>query len=93
MIYEEAKKARDVIEAQVAEYTARLNSFPKGPMNLTPDHVRATDGWKEAKLYFDNAFQRLREFNGVFVKAYRKEIAAERRAKYPVRTAGAAEAH
>ena len=39
-----------------------------GPMGMTPDSVRATDEWKQAKLTYDRAFAALRAHNAARLK-------------------------
>jgi hypothetical protein len=48
---------------------------------LTPDHIRARKDWQEAKAASAAAFQRMRTFNGMFVKMFAKEIRAGRDAR------------
>ena len=83
MTYQEAKNARDVLDSDVGRLGAILRAYPKGPMNLTPDTIRATPEWKAVKAEFDSAFQRLRKFNAAFVRTFKKEIQAERRNRKP----------
>lgn len=79
MTYDDAKKTRDAIQADLSRHSAVLRAFPTGPMGLTPDAVKATREWRDAKAACDIAFGRLREFNGRFIKSFAKEIRAERR--------------
>lgn len=51
-------------------------------MGMTPDHVKAVPEWQQAKKDFDQAFAQLRNFNGWYVKTFKKEIAQERKEKY-----------
>lgn len=37
-----------------------------GPMGLTPDTVKATAEWQQAKQAYDKAFQALRAFNTTY---------------------------
>ena len=78
MTYLEAKTTRDAIEADVSRLSAVLQSFPTGPMGLTPDATKASPEYRAAKVAFDAAFERSRRFNGLFVKAFADEIRAER---------------
>jgi hypothetical protein len=82
MTYEEAKKIKDNIETELDVANTILSSFPKGPMNLTSDAVRATPEWQAAKRSSEQTFAKLRSFNSIFVKNFKKEIKAERRLKY-----------
>jgi len=72
MTYQEAKEIRATIEANVGQTSAALRSFPKGPMGLTPDAVKASPEYCAAKAAYDAAFNRLRTFNASFVKAFGK---------------------
>lgn len=66
------------------DYTAairNLKAIPgvgSGPMGLTPDDVRARPDYRFAKQVMDKAFAELRAFNAVYVKRFKKELAAER---------------
>jgi hypothetical protein len=79
--FEKAKVEEALLEQEVTEAEAALKSFPRGPMGLTPDSVRATSEWRTAKARFDKAFARLRAFNAFFVKKFEKERRAERAAR------------
>lgn len=81
MTFTEAKALAATLDAEASRLGAILQAFPKGPMGLTPDAVRATAEWKLAKHQFDAAFAKLRNFNGAFTKAFAKEIREERRAR------------
>ena len=87
--FEEAKTEQALLEAESDAAGAALKVFPKGPMGLTPDVVRATPEYRAAKARSDKAFQRLRDFNGVFTKRFAKELRAERDARYADRTSRA----
>jgi len=80
MTYEEAKAAQNAIEAELKHYQSVLAAFPRGPMNLTPDAVRALPEWQAAKNGCDSAFARLRKFNAFFVPTFKAELRAERTA-------------
>jgi len=49
---------------------------------LTPDSVKFHPDYQAAAKKFQAAHERLREINSWFVKAYKKEYAAERAARY-----------
>lgn len=80
--YQSAKVIRDKLDAEVKHTSEILRAFPRGPMNLTPDHVRATPEWRAAREASDHALSKLKRFNGVFVKRFGSEIRAERNLKY-----------
>jgi hypothetical protein len=79
--FEEAKAEGALLEEEESEAGAALKVFPRGPTGLTPDSVRATPEWKAANARYQKAFARLRDFNGVFVKKFAKELRAERSAR------------
>lgn len=83
MTYTEAKQLRDTLADAVSKASAQLRAIPghgAGPMGLTPDHIKATPEWQEAKALTDATFKRLQRFNSIFVKQYRREIKADRKA-------------
>jgi len=88
--FEAAKAEQALLEREMSEAQTALDVFPRGPMGLTPDAVKATPQWRAAKARVDRAFARLRAFNAVFVKKFVKELRAERaeRAKERERRGG-----
>ena len=83
--FEQASAEHDRLEREVSAAGAALDAFPRGAMNLTPDHVRATPEWRAAKARFDRAFAAQRAFNAVYVKVFKKEIVAQRDARREAR--------
>lgn len=84
MTYEEAKAARDAIEARLKAASDTLKAIPgigSGPMGLTPDHIKSSPEYREANRAYLAIHHELRRFNSAFTKQYRREIAAERRTK------------
>lgn len=79
MSYLEAKHQKEQLEAEVARRSTVLQSFPVGPMNLVPDHIKASQTFQDAKAAYNAAFNNLRAFNASFVRIYKKEIKASRR--------------
>jgi len=80
-----AKQSKKVLETalDVADKALKaFDSYGKSEMGLTPDHVKAMPEWQQAKKDFDLAFAQLRNFNGWYMKAFKKEIAQERKEKY-----------
>lgn len=54
--------------------------FPeRGPMGLTPDHIKATPEWKAHRSAFDSAMRQQRVFGTWFLKQFKKEYAAHRK--------------
>lgn len=82
--YTQAKLARDALEQANIAADKALKAIPginSGPMGLTPDSVKSSDVYKAAKRDFDTTWQALRDFNSAFVRKYKKEIAADRKAR------------
>lgn len=78
--YAQAKKVRDQLEAEVDATGSALKALSGGGlMNLTPDHVRKSPEWLEAKREAGAALAALQAFNTGFVRRFKKEIAADRR--------------
>lgn len=80
--YEDAKAQRDALEEEMSLATAEIKSFPRGAMNLVPDHVKASPEYRSAKLRTDRAFAKLRAFNAEFVKRFKEEIRADRSSRH-----------
>ena len=78
--YAEAKQRSEELYAEVDRTSKALKALSGGgPMGLTPDDVRATREWQEAKRAYDTAFTALRNFNTVYTSRFRKEIQQDRR--------------
>jgi hypothetical protein len=56
-------RAGNKLEEAVSRFSKELKKFPKGPTGMTPDDVKATPEWQEAKRNYNQAFEKLREFN------------------------------
>lgn len=90
MTFDEAKALQAALEASVARAGAWLDHLRgdhRTVLGLTPDEVKFSREWQRGKAVYDAAFRRLREFNRVFVKAYARELRAERREREGVRNA------
>ena len=74
-----AEKLR--LESECEAFSRAMQSFPRGPMGLTPDHVSASPEFQQAKRAFDASFRRLRDFNAAFLKKFKKEYRAYMNAK------------
>ena len=81
MTYSEAKRSRDWHEADCRAASLVLDHFAKGALGLTPDAIRATPAWREAKADYDRHFAQLQAFNQWFVKKFKRQIQAERQAR------------
>lgn len=78
--FAKAKERAAQLEAEYEHAGRALKALSGGgPMNMTPDRVRATPEWKKAKHEADAAFAALRSFNAVYVRRFKREIAQERR--------------
>jgi len=55
--------AKQLAEQAVSEYSKVLRSFPKLENGMTPDDVKATPEFKEAKANYQRAFAQLRAIN------------------------------
>lgn len=82
MNFAEAKVVKIELQNAVDVASANLDEFPKGPMGLVCDGVRSTEAYRSAKNSFDKAFTELRNFSTKYVKTFRKELAAERKARF-----------
>ena len=78
--YAEAKTRAVELEAETERTSKALKTLSGGgPMGLTPEAVKATTEWKDAKRAYDVAFAALRNFNAAFVKRFKREISQDRR--------------
>jgi len=59
-------------EMNAAAKALKVYDVHRDAMGLTPDSIKATLEWKAAKASFEQAFQKLRAFNGKHAKAIRK---------------------
>lgn len=73
MTHEEAKIQGKKLNEEVDKWSKVLNSFERGKMGLTPEHVRVSDEYREATSSFNKAFAELRKFNSWYVKKYMKK--------------------
>lgn len=58
-----------------------ITSVGSGPFGLTPDSVKLMPQYRIAKAHVDKTFAELRAFNQTYVKRFKKELAAERKAR------------
>lgn len=83
MTFEQAKAKRAVLEVAERAAAAALAALPgvgSGRMGLTPDSAKTQFYWiaKDAQRL---AFTRLQTFNGFYVRRFKAELTAERKAK------------
>lgn len=64
MTYERYIEIHGQYDAELNKWSDVLNSFPKLPNGLTPDAVRETEGYQQAKKMFNTYFQAFRKLNG-----------------------------
>lgn len=81
--FDAAKVRQAALEAELKAAKAALAVYPRGPMGLTPDAVKALPEYRTAKVQADQAFARLRAFNATFVKTFAKELREERATRRP----------
>lgn len=84
MIYAEFCAARDELQRRVDAASARIKAIPgagAGPMGLTPDSVKSSPEWRQARAEFRAAFDALRAFNARHASRYRSEERAARDAR------------
>lgn len=73
------------LEAASKAASEVINTFPRGPMGLTPDNVKVTPEYRAAKAQSDKTFSALREHNGFMAKTFPKEMKADRDARRQAR--------
>jgi hypothetical protein len=76
--YEEAKAMQDRLEADLR---FRLD-VPRNAVGMASDEVRSTPEYKRELLRTQRAMKRMQDYNTVFVKKFKKERAAEQRARF-----------
>lgn len=84
MCYEIARQMKSVMEAREREASAALQRVPgisSGPMGLTPDAVKASPEYRNAKADYEACREALRRFNAWFMREYASEYRAERKAR------------
>lgn len=77
-VFVDARVVADLLSAKAEEASKGLEGFPRGAMGLTPDVVKFSREFREAKFKFECAFASSRLFNQFYVKTWKKEIAAYR---------------
>jgi phage-related protein (TIGR01555 family) len=82
-----AKAAHAQINAEVARHSETLRAFPRGEMGLTPDHVKSSPEYKTAKVNYEAANTKMRNFNANYTKVFAKELKEERANRFAKRDA------
>lgn len=75
MEYEQYRGLKEALQLEVSQTSKAMRAFPRGPMGLTPDDVRASAEYQDARRKSDTAFERLRKFNGTYVKQFKRQDA------------------
>jgi hypothetical protein len=83
MNYEEFKALKAIQDERTDIASDLMNSFAKHklPNGLTPDHIKQTEQWKEAKKQWNTQFSRTRELNKLGNRLFKKEIREDHRLK------------
>lgn len=79
MTYSEAKALSAKLSELLKELSIKLDSFPKGPMNLTPDHIKSSPAYRQVWEQSNRAFKAYREVNAYISKNFKKERLADRK--------------
>lgn len=85
--YAQAREIADAAEQTHKDAGALLRSLPRLDNGLTPDHVRATSEWQDAKHKADAAFSALQRINQIIMRHYKREYMAERAARLTAKNA------
>lgn len=82
MNFTAARAIQRKLEAECARHSATLREYKKDrhANGMTPDRIKLSHEYRATKAAYDNAFQRLRQFNGWFTRTFRAEILAAKRA-------------
>ncbi|MCK4842769.1 MAG: hypothetical protein KAT04_12955 [Methylococcales bacterium] len=79
MNYLEAKELKGSLEDNLKKVESLFDGFNTGNMGLVSDDVLNSDEYIFANTEFKKAFKKLRDFNAVYVKQFKKEIRSNRR--------------
>lgn len=86
--------ARDLLESQAKAAAKALAAIPgigSGTMGLTPDSVKQSREYREAKALYSSAHEALRKLNAGNVKRFALELRREREAARAARMAALAQ--
>ena len=87
------KIIRNELNREMDVCSEAMQIFPRNQNGLTPDHVKATQEWKEARARSDMAFWKVRKFNGTYAKQFKEEIKKELADKREAKLAAAPKPH
>jgi hypothetical protein len=79
MLFRDAIKRRTTIEEALESLGARLKTYPRNNVGLTPDSVKFSPEYREIKSAHDREFARLRAVNSFLLKTYPAEMKALRK--------------
>lgn len=84
--FAEALAVKVAIEREQDILSKQLNSYPKGPMGLTPEAIRLSPEFRALRMKYDRVTKKLIAFNRPFMKQFKKEyrawVDAQRAAKF-----------
>jgi Na+/phosphate symporter len=80
--YDSFKQAKNQQNQIVDNLSDMLNSFPRGNMGLTPDHIKNSDEYRKIKSQYTKEFSKLQQINQQGIKQYKKEIRKEYELKF-----------
>lgn len=74
--FQTALTTKLALDLETSEASKALQTFPRGPMGLTPDSVKTSPEWKQAKTNYEKVNIKSKAFNGSFLKRWAKEYKA-----------------
>lgn len=80
--FDKAKQKYRELQDVAHEASERLREAAgpeKGPMGLTPEHIRLSPAYRRLKMQYDKAANELKTYATWYVKQFKKELQAERR--------------
>jgi hypothetical protein len=79
--FDQARHVADLLWDKAEKASKVLEKYPRGPMGMTPDHIKATFQWRLDKAGSDAAIENMRTFNKWYIKYYKRQIYAYRQAQ------------
>jgi len=71
-----ALEVQQMLQKNLDVASKKFASFPTGAFGLTPDEVKFSPEFIEAKNDYNKAHKELRSYNTIFLKEYKKEYRA-----------------
>ena len=65
-------------EAAVKAASDLLKEFPRNAAGITPDAIKASPEYQQAKMLYDAMFKRLQTYNTIFLKQHKAQYMADR---------------